>query len=234
MLRRVVYVVNFRWWPHGAGGEVGPSLKAFDDRVQAANHLRRCYRRRLPFGPHLEGGGGISEKIVTLPTLSIGTVRKLWVVRVAKAYPDDEDVPGQDGFGVEGVFASPEEADAFRSELETKAAESGFLGPLLQIGDLDRLLGLSDFDPSVFGDWLTDHGIMTLPDPAQGRRGWRRWVEALTREQVADLSAALHRLRFYEAVEAPFIVGEYWQEQWDEWERDLLGPDGAEQWDEWE
>ena len=46
-----------------------------------------------------------------------------------------------------------------------------------------------------------------------------RWLASLTREQLSAIYAALHRFRFYEVVEVPFVVGDYRFEQWDEWEK---------------
>jgi hypothetical protein len=92
---------------------------------------------------------------------------------------------------------------------------------------VEGLLKLTDFEEGVFRDWLIDHGI---PDPDVSARKWRpeeyyapiaEWLEALTNEQLADLYAALHRFRFYEVVEVPFVPDHYPEEQWDEWEKNL-------------
>jgi hypothetical protein len=129
--------------------------------------------------------------------------------------------------GLEGAFASREEAMAFHSEMEKKAAARGNRGPLHEYGTVEGLLTLSDFEEGVFRDWLIDHGI---PDPEPFARKWRaeesstpiaEWLEALTNEQLADLYAALHRFRFYEVVEVPFVPDHYPEEQWGEWEKNL-------------
>src|SRR5262245_36670267 len=158
------------------------------------------------------------------------TPKMLWVVRVRKdgerqwsALPVRSDRP----LGMEGAFASREEALAFQSELEKKAAAAGHRGPLHEYHCVEGILKLTDFEPGVFRDWLIDHGIT---DPEPFARNWRReassapiteWLEALTNEQLADLYAALHRFRFYELVEVPFVPDHYPEEQWDDWEKNL-------------
>jgi len=203
MLRKVVFVVDFAWLDHEEDHHE-QSVKAFSDGAQARAHLERCHRRFRPDGwPWSDVSGGIREAVVTF----VGPCpESLWVVRASMSV------------GLEGVFVSRAEADAFHADRERAAAEAGDPRLLFNVDELDGMVRYSDFDLSVFGDWLTDHGIMTLPDPAQRRWGWIRWLMSLPREQVTALYAALHRFRFYEVVEVPLIVGDYRQEQWDEWE----------------
>lgn len=236
MFEMTVSVVVFHWWDEivyeaGPTGNVvqTTTLRAFSDRQEAEAYLGRC-RRRHRYGVSFGyTSGGISEKRVTIPNLTAEGVlrdasRKLWIVRVRKDHPRHSTVRSQDPYGVEGAFASRDEAVAVQASLERKAAESGDPTPLLEFGYLERMLELSDFDLSVYGDWLTDHGIMTLPDPARYQEGWERWLESLPREHLAALYGALHRFRFYEVTEVPFVFGDYREEQWEDWEKDLLPP----------
>jgi hypothetical protein len=215
MSQRRVIVVVFRWWSE-------MTIKAFSDRAPAEAFLARCPRRRDPFGDRYEHAqGDLTDWLIEIPDQA---TQSLWAVCVRRRHPTDHAIYCEHSEGLEDVFASREEAEASQAELEQKAAESGDHAPLMDFGYLEAMLEFSDFDLTVFGDWLTDHGIMTLPDPAQYQRGWARWLASLTREQLADLYAALHRFRFYEVVEVPFIVGDYPRGQWDEWEKRPTAP----------
>jgi hypothetical protein len=155
---------------------------------------------------------------------------KLWLVRVRRE-PLDWDAPRptlktREPFGLSAAFATRAEAEAYQEEAERRAAASGDEGPLCNLGSLADLMALSDFEPGVFRDWLTDHGI---PEPEtflstrrlQEMDHWREWLECLSAQQLADLYAALHRFRFYEIVEVPFVPDDYPQERWDDWEKNL-------------
>jgi hypothetical protein len=128
-------------------------------------------------------------------------------------------------FGMEGIFATREQALAFQAEQEKIAAESGDPAPLLDL-EVDGLYKLSAFEPEVFRDWLIDHEI---PDPQTFASDWTEtgptflldWLYSLTRQQMTDLYTALHHFRFYEVIEVPLVYGEYYQEQWEQWEKEL-------------
>lgn len=192
------------------------------------------------------------------------TPRTLFVVRVRPEPFESAGGPAESEkpFGMEGIFASRERAEAFQAELECRAARSGDPGPLLAIRSLAQLRQLSAFEPCVLRDWLIDHNIpdpdtFVRPGPAQEYGNWSEWARAaarhwtfrgrgpkeqdvgrwldwvsgeqqddrylswlltLSRQQRADLYAALHHFRFYEVVEVPFIVGDYPEEKWEGWE----------------
>src|SRR5262249_17657644 len=80
-------------------------------------------------------------------------------------YYDGRPVRSEKRFLLEGVFTSRDQAEAFQAEREKQAAASGDFGPLIDCGGIEELMGLSAFDPGVFRDWLTDHGLATY-DPA--------------------------------------------------------------------
>jgi hypothetical protein len=165
--------------------------------------------------------------------------RALFVVRVREEerYWQGRSLETDAPFRMEGIFATREQAEAFAAEREQKAATAGDPGPLLDLRSLAELVSLSAFEPNVFRDWLVDHDI---PDPETFKSTRRvqdystpvgEWLEALSPQQLADLYAALHHLRFYEILEVPFVFGDYTPEQWEEWEKALpdaatLGPEG--------
>jgi hypothetical protein len=166
------------------------------------------------------------------------TPKALYIVRgrVEDRYLNASPVRSTAPFLMEGAFATREQAEAFRMELEARAAASGDPGPLMDFGDLRDLMALSSFEPGIFRDYLNDHGI---PDPetfASSRRvggptPLNDWLSELSPKQLADLYAALHHFRFSEIVETPFVVGDYGEDQWEEWEKNLsAGPpdDGDE------
>src|SRR5262245_60936985 len=89
--------------------------------------------------------------------------RSLFIVRgkEEERYWYGHPLPTKARFRLEGVFPTRAEAEAFQAEREREAATSGDPGPLLDRGP-HGLLALTAFEPAVFRDWLTDHGI---PDP---------------------------------------------------------------------
>src|SRR5262245_23886926 len=154
------------------------------------------------------------------------TPKGLYIVRgiEKEQYWDGSPVKSDRPFRMEGIFPSREQAEAFQSEMESKAAASGDPGPLLDVGGLEGLMALSAFEPGVFRDFLIDHGISD-PDTYESKRrvtsgGWD-WLVEMSPEHLAALYAALHHFRFYEIVEVPFVFGDYLPEQWEEWEKTL-------------
>jgi hypothetical protein len=158
----------------------------------------------------------------------------LWFVRVRKEerYFHGAPLRTKMPFGLTAAFASRAEAEAFQEQAEKQAAQAGDPGPLLDAGSLESLMRVSDFEPGVFRDWMTDHDIPVPAKFVRTRRlretdqwvetdDWLEWLQGLSVQQLADLYAALHRFRFYEIVEAPFVPGDYQEEEWDEWEKNL-------------
>jgi hypothetical protein len=120
------------------------------------------------------------------------------------------------------AFASRDDATAFLSECEEAARASGNLNPLYAAGEgLNSLLKLTEFDPPVFLDWLTDHDIPPLPAHSGVRALWEAWLAGLSRYQVERLFEALHNLSFYELIEIDWIEGAYTADLWEDWENDL-------------
>jgi hypothetical protein len=132
--------------------------------------------------------------------------------------------PGDPGpYDMEGVFASREEALAFRQEREAAVARFGGQQMLLCLaGSADWLMQLSEFDPPVFLDWLVDHDVPPPPAGVGPSNEYNDWLLSLNEQQLIALHAALHRLHSYEVVEVPFANGEFPPEQWQEWEEAAL------------
>src|SRR5262249_17842339 len=149
MSERVVKLVVFEWYDERGPEYDVTATKAFTDQTDAQTYLSRCYRRISPEGTWWEASGGIRDVDVTFAGPFPAS---LWVVRWRSG-------------DVAGVFASREEADAFFADQERAAAESGNPSPLFEVGNLEGLMRFSDFDLSVFGDWLTDPPILTPPHP---------------------------------------------------------------------
>src|SRR5262249_21969610 len=142
-----VSVVVFSWWSGLDHVTEEETVKAFSDSDQAEAYCQRCYGRRQGGSTqYYERGGGAVDRVVTLAdqaeALDPQRIGKLWVVRVVTPRGDpeydltdpDDSIPSDDPFGIAGVFASPEEANAFRADLERQAAESGIVTPLLGLG----------------------------------------------------------------------------------------------------
>jgi len=169
----------------------------------------------------------------------------LWIVRRRNLpeyglFPPRPPAP----FRLEAAFGSREDAEAHLQQREREEAEVGNWEPLFALGSLRDLMKQSDFDPPVFMDYLIDCGIPEPPaglyEPG-GRDPWRDWFAGMSREQVSALYAGLHRFRFFELIEVPFVVGEAGEEQWQAWDReppatwqqpsaDDFEDDGSEYW----
>jgi hypothetical protein len=148
----------------------------------------------------------------------------LWIVRRRNlpeygVFPLREPAP----FGLEAAFASREDAEEHLQRREHEEADSGNWEPLFALGDLRALMRQSDFDPPVFMDYLIDCGIPEPPtesDVKEERYAWRDWFAGMSRAQVSALYAGLHRFRFFQVIEVPFVVGEAGEEQWRSWDRE--------------
>src|SRR4051794_32412225 len=107
------------------------------------------------------------------------------------------------------AFARRADAEALLGKLEKDAFDSCNLRPLYAAAPPGAkfLFALTDFAPPVFLDWCVDHGV---PPPPDGHwvwsDAWEEWLAGLTRQQIADLFRALHRLAYYELVEVDWDV----------------------------
>src|SRR5262245_44115230 len=106
-------------------------------------------------------------------------------------------------YGIVATFTDRAEAEALHKQMEQEEARSGRWEPLWELmytEGTEGLRALSDFDEGVFDDWLADHDI---PDPDgiweeadSTDDPVRAYFEALGRDKVRHLLAALHRFRF--------------------------------------
>jgi hypothetical protein len=160
----------------------------------------------------------------------------LYVVR-RKQHTGRHHDPGhnQPPFGIEATFTDRASAESYHQrreqEEETRADWSQLRDLMysLWFDEEESIRSLSDFEPEVFDDWLTDHDI---PDPDAI---WEEldssgdpvgdYFEALGPEKLRHLYAALHRFRFFEVLEVPLVVGDYPPERREAWENALpAGP----------
>jgi hypothetical protein len=115
------------------------------------------------------------------------------------------------GTRVEGVFARREDAEARLRELDRAARPLRNDPDLFWSWSVNRPLSdLSDFEPGVFLDWLTDAGI-PLPQKTDFH-GWYGWWEehrdSLTAYQRTRLFEGLHRFSFHEILEIDWHDGD--------------------------
>src|SRR4051812_21871445 len=98
--------------------------------------------------------------------------QSLWLVRVRKEgrYFHGGPLRSNQPFGLTAAFPTLAEAQAFQEQAERQAAHAGDPGPLLAVGGLDALMQLSDFEPGVFRDWMTDHDIAVPARFVRARR----------------------------------------------------------------
>jgi hypothetical protein len=110
---------------------------------------------------------------------------------------------------VRRAFPNRTDAEALLAKLEKDAFDSYNLRPFYAAAPRGReyLFGLTDFDPPVFLDWCVDHGVSLPPDGKWvWSEAWEEWLGGLTRQQIADLFRALHKLAYYELVEVDWDV----------------------------
>src|SRR5688572_3535678 len=67
-------------------------------------------------------------------------------------------------------------------EADAARREAGDVSRLQFLSTHKELLALSDFDPPVFADWLTDGGLPPVPKK-QFWEAWERWLSGLTKPQ---------------------------------------------------
>jgi hypothetical protein len=145
------------------------------------------------------------------------------VLYIVKRKDDSQGVQGREECGLAAAFATREQAQAWRQECEEPLLRLGDREPLLQrTNSLDDLLKLTAFDPPVFLDWLTDHGVPAPPEettnPSLRRVRYERWLLSLGPQHLVDVYRALHHFHFLDIVEVPLVDGDYPPEQWEEWE----------------
>jgi hypothetical protein len=154
---------------------------------------------------------------------SLFVVRMKMPSRVAIAPPEP---PNTDG-GMLSLFPSREEAEAFQLQCEQEIAGTGNWVPLLWLGSFSALLELSDFDEPIFLDWMQDNDI-PHPDsvqPTEWESAWQVWLMQLGRDRLERLYDVLHRFRFCEVLEIPYIEGDYPPQQREDWEAAVALPD---------
>jgi hypothetical protein len=157
---------------------------------------------------------------------------KLYIVR-RKQQTDRRMSPphNEPPLPIEALFTDRRKANAHHRRREEEEAAKGEAWPLWELlytEGADGLRALSDFEPGVFDDWLSDHDIPdpdTIWDNAGETDPVGDYFEALGPAKVRQLYAALHQFRFFEVVEVPLIEGDYPPEQREPWENDLpAGP----------
>lgn len=153
----------------------------------------------------------------------------LYIVRrkqVTRQCMDPSEAPAN--FHIEATFAAHGEARAYHRRREEEEAERGNPTPLYELlytEGGEGLRALSDFEPGVFDDWLSDHDIPdpeTIWDEYGGEQdAVGAYLEALGPDKIRHLYAALHRFRFFEIVQVPLVIGDYPPERREPWENEL-------------
>jgi hypothetical protein len=152
-------------------------------------------------------------------------VPKLYIVREMLEWGDYGQPEPLFGDG-RMVSVHQDRASAEKGLREADAAkrETGDVSRLQLVGTHKELLALSDFDPPVFADWLTDGGLPPLRKK-QFWEHWHPWLDGLTKPQRVHLLRGLHKLEFYEILEVDYIEGKYPKGTRDGYERGN-GPGG--------
>lgn len=154
-----------------------------------------------------------------------GTPAALYIVRgiEGERSRDASPVKSRAPFRIEAISATGGQAEARQAELEARAAAGGDPGPLLAIGSIRKLMALSDFEPGVSRDSLTDHGLPE-PDTSESMTGCVncRPDSSPCYTPPCTASALMRSSR------CPFIANGYARDRGEEWERNL--PPDPEGW----
>jgi hypothetical protein len=130
---------------------------------------------------------------------------QLFIVRrIDHAGGEHNPPPFSDGRMV-GAFRTREAAEAFLADSEQSARRQGDVEPLWYLMEgAEGLLELTEFDPPVFHDWLTEADIPP-PRGYPGHKDWYDWLKGLSPQQAAHLCAGLHRLQYHEIIAVDLV-----------------------------